>query len=1451
MAKSLKDLASSVGDLFKNSPANDIFGSVRSFVANTPQPVKNAIYGGVPITQAQKAIGQARNMINAYKGYGELLGSAAQTGANALLEPITKNPATIRAIPEQTLAQYQHDPSMGAARPLFTGGMQTAGALFATAMPKIAASNPLPYIANSLVSNAALQGSGELLKGLRTKTPLPQTLQNAARGVAGESNISGPLAGLIGENPATLAADTILSFLIPNVASSKRETIANDMEQARDSMGRYSFKKVVEKLGNKLDEIRVNTYDPEQNKMVNISMREYMQMHNKGGFVDFNAAVGLPKIPKKGQAGTGSIEPVQQQQAQAGSAGMPPVSRETGIAGTSILDQTLLPNEKSTLSSSVAQDTTREKQILQQGMQSGIGQRQSTESNPFSLSGKIPTQEQVSVLPKDQKVYTGWRQLDQASEDIIAQGRKSIGSNQEKTDKRSIGQVFSDLRTQWVDRNNPIIKIADKVSANLKNINAVLRPENNPKYLLKRLAGAGSIADSRFRNELEPIIKKAESLKIDKTDLDTYLAHKRMAGFGVVGRDIYGADPEKSKKIVSALESKYGTQLSDIANELYQYQSRGLQELVDAGFISPDVAKTMMKENPDYSPLYRVMDEVDNYLGIPTRKTMQSQQPIKKIKGSDRQIDSPIESIIGNTFSQRAAIEKNRVAKSIVDLGRIDQSIGFKKVSESGQDTITVWNNGKKEFYQVGKDIADVARGVNEESMNMILKILQAPASLLRQGATGRNPEFMLPNIIRDQLDAGVSSKYGYIPFVDYLSGLKSMLSNDEIYKRWEASGAKIDLGEMSGKKSIHQYFLDKTKKKNILDWLSAGLDVMGKYSEQPTRVGLFKKAYQKTGNELLSVMDSRDATIDFNTMGSKMKVANSIIPFLNVGVQGFDKIIRSVKDNPSKVALTAATYGLLPQLATTIYNLQNHASEYSEIPQYEKDNNFIFIIGRNNKGTVDYVTLPKGNILPYITNPAQSLLEYAYQVNNQSIGQIATSLLSDSLPVLAPGSSPKEVALKTIGSNLPQLVKPAAEALLNKSFYKYDAKNEQARDIVPYFLQKEQPYNQKFDFTPIAYQKIGALINVSPLIVQNTLEGYLAGYSKIPSQIIEMLAKFSRGDEINTNEKTILRRFIKETNPNSNTENIQQPQAPATMERLFGKVKAYEQSPEAPKTIPQKIVLAAQGIGVDPENTIKAIFTEERMRKISGNAMILERQQFLNTTKDKTDAVDHIIPLSLGGTNDPSNLRYISKEANAEKAKLESKLSKELSQGKITKEEARKQVQDWVSKYDTGARKTDLKIQIKGSKKTIDTTFTPVQPNKTGNETIDKTAMSEYNSAIAKKARDIYQQYKLSASGEIKPGETGYMTAEMADSELKKLEEMKQSTKTKTKKPKKITIKKVSPKRRTINIKSQNVKPIKFIRFTKTPPKQSGGKQTIAIRSIKPITVKTLKGLTVSHRLV
>ena len=322
-----------------------------------------------------------------------------------------------------------------------------------------------------------------------------------------------------------------------------------------------------------------------------------------------------------------------------------------------------------------------------------------------------------------------------------------------------------------------------------------------------------------------------------------FLKAKRDIGFGEIGRKIKGSDPVKAKRIIDALGQKYDVgQLETIAKRLYDYQDQGLKMLQEAGFIDRAGYDAIKRSNRYYVPFERVMDTVDDYLGMPTKKAQQATQPIKKIKGSERQIISPTESIIANTYKIEAAVAKNRVAKSLVNLRNIAPEYAdlFKRAGKSSDSTISVWENGKKVFYDVGDEIAKSVKGLNEESMGTLTKILSAPAKLLRQGATGRNIDFMIPNVFKDQLDAAVSSKYGYKPFLDYFRGLAHLINwkmtgSDELVEQYLKSGGSIFFENMSGRKAIREQIAEATTKpgmiKQLGKWATGGIDALGEVS--------------------------------------------------------------------------------------------------------------------------------------------------------------------------------------------------------------------------------------------------------------------------------------------------------------------------------------------------------------------------------------------------------------------------------------------------------------------------------------------------------------------------------------------------------------------------------------------------------------------------------------------
>jgi len=702
---------------------------------------------------------------------------------------------------------------------------------------------------------------------------------------------------------------------------------------------------------------------------------------------------------------------------------------------------------------------------------------------------------------------------------VIKTAKKEIG----RPDKiKSLKQTAHDFYTDWVNRTHPIERLESGIE---KKLNVKIRPEYSPSYAVKSLFGAGGRAEYRHHKSLEPILKRVE--KIAKEDFDLYLKAKRDVELSK--RGIKGSDKIKAQNTITALGSKYDVNLlDDVAEDLYAYQKQNLNMLEKSGILSSQAVSKIKAVNQKYVPFERVMDKVNDYLGLPTSVMQQSSQPIKRIKGSEKGILSPLEGIIANTYKTEAAISKNEVAKRIVGLQQIFPELPIKRVSKA-KGAMTVWVDGQKHYYQVPDDILKVVKGLNEEQFDVLTQVLSAPARLLRQQATGRNLEFMIPNAWRDQFDAAINSEYGYKPIIGYLDGLRHLLNykfkgTDDVVDSWIKSGGKIFFENMAGRKEVAKQISDAQNKrltKKLMDWAIGGIETIGEYSETPTRIGLYKQAYKKTKNPLIAMRESREATIDFARRGAKMKISNALIPFLNVGVQGFDRMVRTAKNNPRRASIALLMYGAVPSTLTTIYNNIYHGEDWKRVPDFIKQDNFVLLTGTYDKdGDPEYFKLPKSHIQKYAANPVQELITYAYGNNPQGFSQFALNFIGESLPILEGGSTVQEAASKTVGSNLPQFAKPAVQSVANYDFFR-------AKPIVPSYLQNKPAAEQATKYTEGVYKKIGQVLNVSPLKVKNVLENTLAGGVKQPINLYKTIDAIVNGREVKPDDIFIARRFF------------------------------------------------------------------------------------------------------------------------------------------------------------------------------------------------------------------------------------------------------------------------------------------------------------------------------------
>jgi hypothetical protein len=140
-------------------------------------------------------------------------------------------------------------------------------------------------------------------------------------------------------------------------------------------------------------------------------------------------------------------------------------------------------------------------------------------------------------------------------------------------------------------------------------------------------------------------------------------------------------------------------------------------------------------------------------------------------------------------------------------------------------------------------------------------------------------------------------------------------------------------------------------------------------------------------------------------------------------------------------------------------------------------------------------------------------------------------------------------------------------------------------------------------------------------------------------------------------------------------------------------------------KTFIEEIATYAKALGTDPVTAFNRILTNQKIRKIENGTIIIERNTgtFGSNTGVSTeirnqqnatesDRLDHTIPIQLGGSDSPSNLKLVPQDTHASYTPVENYLGRLLKDGAITKDKA----QDLIIKFKNGEMTAAEIYQVK-----------------------------------------------------------------------------------------------------------------------------------------------------------
>jgi len=580
-------------------------------------------------------------------------------------------------------------------------------------------------------------------------------------------------------------------------------------------------------------------------------------------------------------------------------------------------------------------------------------------------------------------------------------------------------------------------------------------------------------------------IKKAEKLVNDGLII---IRAKDLIGKGIIPDELL---PTKEQiKVGEEILKRY-----DIINEIHQeftsFKNGLLDNMVDAGRLSKERA-TEWKKAIGYVPWDRIKENEEKIFSQTPAQFFKplSTREMGPLKGSKDEINSVLENMVGLTFWMVKSSMRNHAALSIVDTWIKNdlniEKIPDKNVDKDADNIVTVYRNGKAEYYAFD-DILDVYAFKGLEVISgPIIKAMTGLSNLLRKGVTA-TPQFAISQLFQDSFRAMTLSGTDN-PFktatrvINPLSYGSVRLGTNEVVEQLKRYGIVGAYDFMPGREKDEVLTAFNLKQRGRTRKFFDFFENFSIASDANLRRAVYEQTLEETKSEqfpdgdVLAARIAAQEIINFKRQGANryVSVLRQIVPFMNAYIQGMSVYLRTMqgvgvsqreKYIAQRLFLKA---GLKLATLSTIYTfLVGEDEEYQQQNEYVKDKNFI-IPGTGRKIPVApeigflFKVIPERSI-NYVISQGTARPEDA-----QTFRENLTRAAFDSF------SSPNLT---------PQAFKAPAEVFLNYSFFR-DA------PIVPRGLEDVASEEQFTSSTSELTKMIGRFTGLSPIKTEYLIRG-------------------------------------------------------------------------------------------------------------------------------------------------------------------------------------------------------------------------------------------------------------------------------------------------------------------------------------------------------------------------
>lgn len=479
---------------------------------------------------------------------------------------------------------------------------------------------------------------------------------------------------------------------------------------------------------------------------------------------------------------------------------------------------------------------------------------------------------------------------------------------------------------------------------------------------------------------------------------------------------------------------------------------------------------------------------------------------------------------------------------------RIEEIVFARQQFTNDPSILTLRENGKARYIKVeDPHLAVAIRGVGREKLGLLMQAIGTFTRFYSGLATRFNPDFALPNKIRDLQETvtylasqpdmkakGVLKTLKKDPastkhVLDYLRGKDT--EGARLYQEMKDAGGTTGGMGLSTRKQVELDIkklekLAKSPTRKTVNKLVEYVDGWNTIFEDSTRLSVYKAAREQGASIDRAAFLAKEASINFNRMGKGGPLINSLYMFSNASIQGSTKMIRALK-NPKVAAGVATTIGVAVA-ATSEWNDQVDEDWRAKVPKWDRLNSLVVVLPSEDND-FHYVAIP----VSWGLKPIKVMSDYAYDATSghpSSAKDITAGVLTSIMEGYNPaGGSDLNSALMPTFLDVPYEIdrnRSWSGSMITPTNYN------NAPDDALYFPSLPDTTTGR---TVIALSELMAKggIEVSPARMKYAFEQYIGGAGRFVSKIINAVAPTVTDQEpAPLDEYPFVGRFYRERTP-------------------------------------------------------------------------------------------------------------------------------------------------------------------------------------------------------------------------------------------------------------------------------------------------------------------------------